>query len=356
MADRVTIQDIADALGLSRNTVSKAINNTGVLAEATRERVLQKAMEMGYKTFSFYPPSETETPTIPTAELPPVGGEIALFMGRFISNSHFSSTMLDKFQHELALLGYSLSIHRVTEDNFQSRTLPLSFFRDRTSAIMCLEIFDREYCKLLEELQLPLLLVDAPIASYASPVRADILLMQNTAPIFQLVKQMKERGIKKLGFIGEQNHCRSFFERFMAFRDAMFLYELPVDPKFCLTTIHPHDEYHYKKVLARTIAEMEELPELFICANDFVALDLLDALRARNLSVPDDILVFGFDDSQESKIITPKLSTCHIHSQIMGYEAVQLLMSRIKEPDLNYRIVHTETDLILRESTEGSAE
>ena len=44
MANKVTIQDIADALGVSRNTVSKAINNTGILADATREKVLAKAV------------------------------------------------------------------------------------------------------------------------------------------------------------------------------------------------------------------------------------------------------------------------------------------------------------------------
>lgn len=53
MAERITIQDIADALGLSRNTVSKAINNTGILADATREKVLKKAIELGYKQFSY---------------------------------------------------------------------------------------------------------------------------------------------------------------------------------------------------------------------------------------------------------------------------------------------------------------
>ena len=53
MKKKVTIQDIADALGISRNTVSKAINNTEGLADATRERILQKAMEMGYKQFSY---------------------------------------------------------------------------------------------------------------------------------------------------------------------------------------------------------------------------------------------------------------------------------------------------------------
>ena len=53
MATKVTLQDIADALGVSRNTVSKAINNTGVLAESTRQKVLEKAIEMGYKQFSY---------------------------------------------------------------------------------------------------------------------------------------------------------------------------------------------------------------------------------------------------------------------------------------------------------------
>ena len=50
---KITIQDIADELGISRNTVSKAINNAEGLADATRERILQKAVEMGYKQFSY---------------------------------------------------------------------------------------------------------------------------------------------------------------------------------------------------------------------------------------------------------------------------------------------------------------
>ena len=55
MATKVTIQDIASELQLSRNTVSKAINNTGVLADATREKILRKAAEMGYKQFAYLP-------------------------------------------------------------------------------------------------------------------------------------------------------------------------------------------------------------------------------------------------------------------------------------------------------------
>ena len=47
----------------------------------------------------------------------------------------------------------------------------------------------------------------------------------------------------------------------------------------------------------------------------------------------------------------PTLTTIHIHTQIMAYEAVHLLMSRMKESSLDYRIVHTQTDLIYRAST-----
>ncbi|NCC44944.1 MAG: LacI family transcriptional regulator, partial [Clostridia bacterium] len=90
---------------------------------------------------------------------------------------------------------------------------------------------------------------------------------------------------------------------------------------------------------------------VFICANDFVAIDLLQILRQLKISVPDDVWLCGFDDSPESRIVTPPLTTIHIHCEIMGISAVQLLLSRIKEPSLNYRTTYTETTLVYREST-----
>ena len=108
----------------------------------------------------------------------------------------------------------------------------------------------------------------------------------------------------------------------------------------------------YQAYLTERIKNMKDRPEVFVCANDFVAIDVLNALRTLGLSVPRDVYLCGFDDSSESKFVTPQLTTIHIHSQIMGYTAVQLLMSRIAEPSLNYRTVYTETSLIYRASTE----
>lgn len=355
MANRVTIQDIADALGLSRNTVSKAINNTGVLAEATKEKVLQKAMEMGYKTFSYANSQILNQAAGQALNSSPVSAdhprrEVALLTGIFLDNFHFASTMLDKLQNELSYLGYSMTIHRVMPEHFDALTLPLSFHQESTAAIICVEIFHHPYCQMLSTLGLPLLLVDAPVSTYAAPLPADILLMENTSGIYQIVKKASEKGITKIGFVGQPTHCRSFFERFMAFREAMYLYSLPVNNSFCLTDVHQHG-MDYRIFLKEHILKMKELPELFICANDFVALDILFILRDLGISCPEDIMLSGFDNAPLSRIVTPPLTTCHIHSQIMGLSAAHLITSRIRQPDMNYRTMHTETELLYREST-----
>ena len=130
MKRKVTIQDIADALGISRNTVSKAINNSGGLAESTREKILQKAVEMGYKQFS-YVQSLTKvagTQTGTENSRPGYAGEIALLSSMFIHPSHFASLMLERFQRELAQLGYTLNTHLVRPDDLKNRT-------DRTSVV-----------------------------------------------------------------------------------------------------------------------------------------------------------------------------------------------------------------------------
>ena len=115
MATKVTIQDIASELQLSRNTVSKAINNTGVLADATREKILRKAAEMGYKQFAYLPLfQEDAAKTAEPSILPSDKREIAMLTTRFLSSSHFSSMMLDRFQSEIDHLHSCMTIHRIS--------------------------------------------------------------------------------------------------------------------------------------------------------------------------------------------------------------------------------------------------
>ncbi len=346
MKKKVTIQDIADALGISRNTVSKAINNSEGLADATREKILQKAVEMGYKQFSYVNTYKILALRPPSAlpEAPGFVGEIALLTCSFLTQSHFASTMLDKFQREISQLGYTMNTHRVTESNLRELSLPLTFSRERVSAIICIEMFDRAYDEMVCELGIPVLFVDGPVKSDGVSLPADQLYMDNTTEITRFVNDMLAAGQRRIGFIGNYKHCQSFYERYAAFRFAMLMAGAPVDERDCI-------QYNSPDVIAEKLDGLGSLPDVFICANDFVAGDVIRALFSIGKSVPEDVRILGFDDSAESRISRPPLSTVHIHTQIMAFSALQLLINRIREPSLDYRVVHTETALIYRDST-----
>ena len=352
MAERVTIQDIADALGLSRNTVSKAINNTGVLADSTRERVLQKAIEMGYKQFTYI---NAENLSLPNQHNTPIAqGEIAVLTCAKLGHSHFSVTMLDKFQCEMTKLGYSTTMHRVSSYELENLLLPNSFRKENTVAVMCIETFHYDYARMVCALDIPVLFVDHPVLD-GRPLPADRLLMNNRDEIFSFIREMKNRNLTRIGFVGEYMHCQSFFERYMAFREGMYVNLLPIREEFCILEKAnepvPNESLAYQNYLCEHLKCLKELPDVLICANDFIAIDLLQAFRNLDISVPQDVLLCGFDDSPESRVITPPLTSIHIHGEILGLSAVDLILSRIRQPDLNYRTIYAETNLVYRKST-----
>jgi LacI family transcriptional regulator len=125
----------------------------------------------------------------------------------------------------------------------------------------------------------------------------------------------------------------------------MLMAGVPVDERFCIKILNPEQ-------LTNTLVSMKEFPEVFICANDFVLIDALRSLRKQGYDVPRDVLLAGFDDSSESRSWMPSFTTIHIHTQAMAYNAMELLMSRIQEPTLEYRRMYVQTDLIYRQSTQ----
>ena len=88
-------------------------------------RIIQKAMEMDYKQFSYVKSLAgiTSSGIDDSTSATEYQGEIALLTGQFFNQSHFASLMLDKLKMELSQLGYHLNVHRVERDNFQNRSL-----------------------------------------------------------------------------------------------------------------------------------------------------------------------------------------------------------------------------------------
>lgn len=375
MAGRVTIQDIADALGLSRNTVSKAINNTGVLADATREKILLKAVEMGYKQFSYVNINEAgnaslsisgETrdtdgsvnpseETVQTEKGPKV---ISLLTANVFDSSHFASLMLDKFQRELSQLGYSFMIHHVTKEHLLAKTLPSSVNTEITAGFLCIELFDMTYAEYVCSLGIPTLFVDAPADSLKKKLNSDILIMDNRTNVISFVQDMVKQGYKRFGYIGDIRHCRSFCERYLAMQEGLMIAGLPYNDNFSICDSPDESMYNsqdlHRSFLEQSLRSMKQLPDVFLCANDFVAIDVMAVFSKLGLSVPEDVLLCGFDDSPESRVLTPTLTSIHIHTQIMGFSAVHLLLSRINNPEINFRTTETETTMVYRFSTNRS--
>ena len=372
MSTRVTMQDIADALGLSRNTVSKAINNTGIIAQSTRELILRKAMEMGYRQFSDASfsgisisgvnPAGFSQPI--TSGVSPVQSastdrrEIALITSSRPGNSHFGVTTLDRMQQIFSSYGYSLTIYTILSGDLDLLRLPGNLNISGVAGIFSIELFHYEYCRMLSSLGLPFLMIDGPAEFHRDDISADLLLMENKKGIYTFLQQMAAQGKKTVGFIGNMKHCRSFFERGAACLSAAAYYGFePIQPYSIL-------DYPPRKSPMRIADSAEELyvmlreipvlPEILVCANDFLAINLISSLRRMGVSCPEDVLVLGFDDSPESRFHSPSLSTVHIHTQGMGRVAAELLLGRITDISREYRITYMRTELILRESTEES--
>lgn len=370
MSAKVTMQDIADALGLSRNTVSKAINNTGIIADSTRELILRKAVEMGYRQFSEASFSGISIPGITPAASLTAGGtglpsgqtapqektEIAMLTASMPGNSHFAVTTLDRMQQIFSSKGYSMAIYRLLPEELENLRLPGSLSLRNVAGIFCIEVFNYEYCSMLASLEIPLLLIDSPVCFDREPLTADTLLMENQNGIYSFLKKMAAEGSKTVGFIGNMMHCRSFFERGMACISGAGYYGFePVRPYSVLSFPPgkaPGRVTDYTEELYVLLRKMNSLPEILICANDFLAINAISSLRRMGIRCPEDIAVLGFDDSPESRFHSPALSTIHIHTQGMGRIAADLLLDRIQDHNREFRTTYMQTDLILRESTE----
>lgn len=338
---KVTIQDIANELGISRNTVSKALNNTGILAESTKNKILDKAAKMGYKQFAYINNNVSNVN---------MNKEIALFTCSMPNRSHFGFHLLSGFEKDISSLGYKLSIYLIRDSELKSCSLPLNFNDETTDGIICIEMFDNDYSKMLSSLGMPTLFIDSPVLNDSESVQGDILLMENYHSVYKLTETLIKNNKNKIGFVGDNYHCQSFFERWKAYRDALLDNGLYRDDKYSVLE-KDKSPYHDSAWLGNKIKELPELPDAFICANDFIAINLIAALKSINISVPNDVLVCGFDNSTESKIIEPNLTTVNIPSFEMGNTAADLLLSRINNHDIPFRTVNMRTAVIFRDST-----
>ena len=337
---RVTIQDIADACGLSRNTVSKVFNNRGVVQEPTRQLVMKTAQELGYFHLSGEEAVSLELHT----------KNVALLTRHMPVDYHFGTFFIPSFAAQLSRAGYTLMLYEITEDELQQGRLPAHINLDKTAAILCIELFNRYYVDRLCALGLPLLMVDGFCGAATSLMNCDSISMENLGSTMALVNHVIQKGARTIGFVGDPNHCNSFHERWISFYTALANAELPLKKEFCILD-RDGAPYGDADWLAERIRQMPGVPDALICVNDYIAIHVMAALKQLNYAIPEQIMIAGFDGTAQSAIVEPALTTVQVPGAEIGRVAADILLSRITNPSRPPISVYVKTVPIYRETT-----
>ena len=99
------------------------------------------------------------------------------------------------------------------------------------------------------------------------------------------------------------------------------------------------------------LLSQKTLPDAVICANNYIALGCVDAIRDKGLKIPEDIGVMAFDDYPFSQIIEPQLTVVDINVRDMGAQAAKFLVDIIRHPNMQIQMYITTSNVIVRQST-----
>lgn len=341
MQKNISIQDIANKLEISRNTVSKALNGKYV-PKKTLQDVLQCAKELGYKGMNLINNNDDENSNLN-------GQKILILTAKMIFDVSFHINILRGIESMLSK--NSMQVISYTTTNTTDCDGLLSYIEQfDVKGIICIEFFDASMIDAILSLKIPTIFLDFTCDNIAFHDGYDILMMENIQPVRELCNSMiKNKGCKTFGFVGDYKHCLSFYERFLALKDSLFENNIDYNKNYSLLL---EDSFPYGNPL-ELCKELKKitLPDCLVCANDFLAISTLHALSKLGIYAPNDIKIIGFDNIPESKMCKPQLSTIKVNKTALGADAVNYLINRIKDPKQHKRLIYVESKILERETT-----
>ena len=209
---KCTIQNIADHLGLSRNTVSKALKNSSEVSENTRNLVIKTASKLGYKNATF------ATPVIPASETGS-NGTILFLTRTYASDSEFWTTVLRGIESILSNANYHLAISIMSDSDLKQLNFPQTISDSSIKGIILVEICDKVVCDALSQFNLPIVSVDMPNVPFEELNGIDVVTMESKKNLKKIINQLIEKGAESFGFVGDlysPNVSRGFQERYNA--------------------------------------------------------------------------------------------------------------------------------------------
>jgi len=332
---RPTLATVAASAGVSVATVSKVLNGREDVAPATRARVQELLREHDYAGRLI------AIERHPTVEL--------TFRGRI---GGYSAEIIQGVASAAADLGAAVTISvKSGRDRPSSRLTASQWARDlvvngRRAVIAVTDELGEKEITALARMRIPLVVIDP--MNIPSP---EIISVGSTnfRGGLAATRHLLGLGHQRIAFLGGKAAAECNQARLQGFKGALEAAGVELPEAY----VHNTGDFMYEQGLegAPRLLERSTRPTAIFAASDELARGLIEAARARGISVPDDLSIVGFDDTEIARIASPPLTTVRQPLRDMGAVAIRTALRLAAGEKIDSDHVELATELVVRHST-----
>jgi LacI family transcriptional regulator len=291
MSEKVTLKTIADRLGLSLFAVSTALSGKPGVSDDTRKKVIETAHLLGYQIKSSKLPKalSNDDSDLPSAAVNNQQKLVLIWVKPQSRVSSYWESVITGLETACSEFGWSHFI--CTLGKQQTFTFPEHLHPDSVIGMIVIGTFKTNIIASMKTVGLPIILVD-----HEDPVCAvDCVVNDNIRAGSLICRHIIETGGKHLIFVGQDAFSVSFRERWLGC--YLTVQQESETPARLTKWELPYDKPDWKTVLSDKLhSELPGEGTAFICANDRIAIHLLQSLNEMGMPVPDKYKVAGCDD------------------------------------------------------------
>ena len=328
-----TIREVAESAGVSYATVSHVINNTRLVSQETRERVLAAMDALNYRPNALARSLRQGKTNTLGLVLPDSANPFFAEISRSIEDEAFKK-------------GYSVFLCN-TELDIQRELFYVDVLsKKQVDGIIFVAAGDQaDSLDFLRSRNMPVVLIDRDLPN----VEVDAVLSDNQLGGFLATRHLLSLGHTRIACIAGPSSITPSAERIIGYRRALEEAGLSYDESLIL-----RGDYHAQSgmEITHSILQMEPRPTAIFALNDLMALGALRAAAEAGCSVPQDLAVVGYDDLEIAHFTNPPLTTIAQPKREIGAQAVHLLVDRMSHRNRPPTRLVLAPELIIRRSTQ----
>jgi LacI family transcriptional regulator len=330
---RATIREIARAAGVSIATVSRVINGRPDVAPQTREAVLRVVRERGFST-------NRNARALSGGRTGLVGVTVPILEAAYFAVI-VSGTAEALYEHDMRIVLCPTLHQHEREVTLLDRLM----HGTTDGAVLMLPEESNAELWALRETGYPFVVVD-PRVQLDEGIPA--VSAANASGARAATEHLLSLGHRRIGAIMGPVDWMASTERLNGYRAALAAAGVLPAPELVVESDFSIDS---GVAAARALLDLPERPTAIFGFNDNVAIGALRAAAERGIRVPDELSVVGFDDSEQSALVTPALTTVRQPLAEMGRMAVSLLLRLLDHQRVEAMSIELATRLVVRDST-----